>query len=78
MPKLTADRVAAALSKVPEKKLLIIELANEMAGKGGEMELALMQEKQADVNLAIAEARAYTEATDSAVEALDKLGARAI
>ena len=46
------DKVVNALQKVPEKRLLIIELANSIPIKNGLLDLEVMSEKQREINLA--------------------------
>lgn len=70
------DRVVRALRKVPEKRLLIIDLTNQLARKG-ELDMDALADRQPEVNLAVAEAKAYGQATSRAVEALKRLEARA-
>ena len=69
------ERVVRALQKVPEKKLLIIELVNQIPIKNGELDYAELTERQPEVNLAIAEAKAYGTHTIMAVDALVRLRA---
>ena len=63
------ERLVGALSKVPEKKLQIIEIANRFTKNGG-LDYAALQDVQPQVNLAIAEARAYANATHTALGTL--------
>lgn len=70
------NRVVEALKKVPEKSLLIIELANSVPMKNGVFDIAVLQEKQGQVNLAVAEAKAYGSHTLQAVDALVRVKAR--
>jgi len=70
------DRVVHALETVPEKKLLIIEIANESVTKKGELDYDKLIGKQREVNLAVAEAKAYSQATQRAIHALSDLPAR--
>lgn len=70
------ERVVAALRKVPPKKLLIIELVNEIPIKYGELDYAELAERQPEINLAIAEAKAYGTHTIMAVDSLIRLRAR--
>lgn len=70
------DRVVNALQKVPEKKLLIIELANTIPIVNGELDYAELADKQLQINLAVAEAKAYGTHTIMAVDALIRLRAR--
>jgi hypothetical protein len=69
------DRIVMALRKVPEKKLLIIELANSIPIVNGELDYAELANRQLDINLAIAEAKAYGSHTLQAVDSLVRLRA---
>jgi hypothetical protein len=69
------DRIITALRKVPEKKLLIIELANTIPIVNGELDYAELANRQLDINLAIAEAKVYGTHTLQAVDALVRLRA---
>lgn len=70
------ERVIMALRKVPEKRLLIIDLANSIPIKNGLLDLKVIAEKQREINLAVAEAKAYGSRTILAVDALVRLRAR--
>ena len=70
------EKVIHALSKVPEKRLLIIELANSIPIKSGSLDLTVISEKRREINLAIAEAKAYGTHTILAVDALVRLRGR--
>lgn len=70
------ERVIMALRKTPEKRLLIIELANSIPIKNGLLDLKVISEKQREINLAVAEAKAYGSRTILAVDALVRLRAR--
>ena len=72
------ERVIAALKKVPEKRLLIIDLANSIPIKNGMLDLEVLSAKQREINLAIAEAKAYGSRTIMAVDALIRLRARRV
>ncbi len=72
------ERVIQALAKVPEKRLLIIDLANSIPIKNGIMDLKVLSAKQREINLAIAEAKAYGSRTILAVDALVRLRAREV
>ena len=69
-------RVVTALLKVPEKKLLIIEIANTIPIVNGELDYAELSNRQLDINLAIAEAKVYGSHTLLAVDSLVRLKAR--
>ena len=64
------DKVVRALKKVPEKHLMIIELANSIPIKGGDLDVAVLSDMIPEINLATAEAVAYGNSTIQAVEAL--------
>lgn len=70
------ERVIMALRKVPEKRLLIIDLANSIPIKNGLLDLKVISEKQTEINLTVAEAKAYGSRTILAVDALVRLRAR--
>lgn len=70
------ERVIQALKTVPEKQLLILDLASELLGEDGQIDYQKAAERLPEVNLAIAEANAYYEATSRAVRALKGLQAR--
>ncbi|MDP2917087.1 MAG: hypothetical protein Q8O16_04065 [Dehalococcoidia bacterium] len=70
------ERVVTALLKVPEKKLRIIELVNEIPIKYGELDYTELAKRQLDVTLAIAEAKSYGTHTIMAVDSLIRLRAR--
>jgi hypothetical protein len=67
------ERMIAALQKVPEKKLLIIELANSIPVVDGDFDYTKLADKQLEINLAIAEAKAYGTHTIQAVDSLVRL-----
>ncbi len=70
------ERVVDILRKVPEKRLLLIDLANSIPIKYGLLDLNTLADKQREVNLAVAEAKAYGSRTIMAVDALVRLRAR--
>ncbi len=70
------EKVVRALKKVPEKRLMIIELANAIPMKNGILDMKVLAAKQREVNLAVAEAKAYGSRTIMAVDALIRLRAR--
>jgi hypothetical protein len=69
------DRVVKALLKAPEKKLKIIELANEIPIVFGALDPQVVSNRQLEINLAIAEAKAYGTHTLQAVDSLVRLQA---
>jgi len=70
------DRVIKALAAVPEKNLLIVDLAGELTTEKGALDYELVTERLPDINLAVAEAQAYARATATAIHALTKIPAR--
>ena len=70
------ERVIRALRKVPPKHLLIIQLANEIPTKYGDLDPAEVTKRQVEINLAIAEAKSYGSHTIQAVDALIRLQSR--
>ena len=71
------ERIVRALKKVPPKKLLIIELANQIPMKDGELDYAEVTKRQPEINLAVAEAKVYGSHTIQAVDSLSRLQSRA-
>ena len=69
------ERVVAALKKVPEKRLLMIDLANRIPMKDGQLDYDAVTAIQPEVNMAIAEAKMYGAQTLMAVDTLKKLDA---
>ena len=69
------DRIITALLKVPEKRLLIIEIANNIPIVNGELDYAELANRQLEINLAIAEAKVYGAHTLMAVDSLVRLRA---
>ena len=72
----TAEKIEGvinALLKVPEKRLLIIELVAQIPIKYGELDPAQLADRQPEVNLAIAESKAYGSHTLMAVDCLIRL-----
>ncbi len=67
------ERVLVSLKKVPEKQLLIIELANNAPRKDGELDYEALASIQPEVNMAIAEAKMYGAHTLVAVNTLGRL-----
>ena len=69
------DRIITTLLKVPEKRLLIIEIANNIPIVNGELDYAELANRQLEINLAIAEAKVYGAHTLMAVDSLVRLRA---
>jgi len=67
------EKVVNALQKVPERHLLLIELANSIPVTGGSLDVNTLLEKRPEINLATAEAVAYGNHTIQAVDALVRL-----
>ncbi len=67
------EQIVRALRKVPEKRLKIIDLANSIPIVHGELDIETLRERQPEINLAIAEAKAYGSHTIQAVDALYRL-----
>ena len=72
----TLDRIIAALRKLPEKQLLIIELANKVCSEDGQLDEEKLKQLQPEVNLAVAEAKMYGAHTMVAVNTLKALPAK--
>lgn len=70
------DRVIAALVTVPEKELKLIHLARELVGENGQIDHEKAAQRAPEVNLALAEAGAYTRTTASAIQALRDIAPR--
>ncbi len=70
------ERVVAALKKVPEKRLLLIDLANRIPMKDGQLDYDAVTAIQPEVNMAIAEAKMYGTQTLMAVDSLKRVIAR--
>ncbi|MDO8717333.1 MAG: hypothetical protein Q7J73_11100 [Dehalococcoidales bacterium] len=70
------ERVVAALRKVPEKRLLLIDLANRIPMKDGQLDYDAVTAIQPEVNMAIVEAKMYGTQTLMAVDSLKRLIAR--
>jgi len=67
------ERVVAALKKVPEKRLLIIDLANRIPMKDGQLDYDAVTAIQPEVNMAVAEAKMYGTQTLMAVDSLKRV-----
>ena len=68
--------VVRVIGRVPEKRLRVFELAAQLLTPAGELDSEAAADREPEVNLAIAEARAYGRATEQAVEALRRLAPR--
>jgi hypothetical protein len=70
-----SEAIIRALGKVPEKRLKLIEFAREVVSENGTFETETVEARQADLNLAIAEAQAYASGTQRAIHSLAGLPA---
>ena len=70
------DRVITALATVPKTELKIIQLARELVGENGQLDHDKATQRGPEVNLALAEAGAYTRSTAQAITALRDIAAR--
>ena len=68
--------VVRVIRGVPEKRLRVFELAGQLLRPNGELDSEAAADREPDVNLAIAEAKAYGRATEQAVDALRRLAPR--
>ena len=68
--------VVRILRRVPEKRLLVFELAGQLLSPAGQLDFEAAADREPEVNLAVAEARGYGHATEQAVEALRRLAPR--
>ena len=68
--------VVRVIRAVPEKRLRVFELAGQLLRPDGELDYEAAADREPDINLAIAEARAYGRATEQAVQALRRLAPR--
>ncbi len=68
------ERVIFTLKKIPEKNLLLIDLANRIPMKNGELDYDEVNRLQPEVEMAIAEAKMYGTETLRAVHDLKNLG----
>jgi PRTRC genetic system protein C len=71
-----ATSVLAVLRRVPAKHLGVFDLAAELLGAAGELDVDAAAARRPELNLAIAEAEAYARTTGQAVEALRRLPPR--
>ena len=66
----------AILRRIPEKRLRVFELAEELLDAQGDLDFDEAARRQPEVNLAVAEAKAYAATTQQAAEALRRLPPR--
>ena len=62
-----------ALEAVPEKKLRLLELAKELVGPDGKVDMDRAVARAAEVDAAVKEARAYISETEKLKWALQRL-----
>jgi hypothetical protein len=70
---LNSNQIVKALSSISEKRLLLIDLLNEVTNKKGDIDYELLTERQPQVNLARAQAQAWVTEISRAVIALRKI-----
>ena len=68
--------VVAVLRRVPARRLRIFDLAAALLDGDGELDVDRAAARQPEINLAVAEVRAYARATQQATEALRQLPAQ--
>lgn len=66
------EELAAALRRVPEARLSIFALARELAGPEG-LDFEKASQRLDEVNQAVAEAKAYADATEELLKCLWQL-----
>ena len=67
------DRILALLQAIPEKKLAIIDLANQLPIEYGGFSPQALDERWEEVQLAINEAEEYWKHTSAAVKLLSRI-----
>jgi PRTRC genetic system protein C len=72
----SAPSVIAVLRRVPEKRLRVFALAEQLRGPAGELNLDAVGRHGPAIDLACLEAEAYARGTRAAVAALRRLPAR--
>ena len=70
------ERVVTALRKVPEKRLLLVDLVNRIPMKDGQLDYDAVTAIQPEVNMAVAEAKMYGTQTLMVVDSLKRVIAR--
>ena len=66
----TVKRVVAILSRLPEKRFRIMDLAPQLVDEKGKVDIVRAIDRQAEINLAIVEVQSYVKDTKGAVRAL--------
>lgn len=64
------------LRRVPEKRLRVFDLASDLCGPDGSLDLAAAGRRGPEIDLALLEAETYARGTRAAVAALRRLPAR--
>ena len=67
---MTAEEIVRALRTVPEKRLRLLELAREVAGEDGSLDMERAAFLRLELEQAIQEAEAYCDATREMVRCL--------
>lgn len=70
------NRVVEVLKQVPEKRLMLIDLVNQVGTKYGELDYSKLDAIQPQLNLALVEAQAYSQATSNCVDALLRMASK--
>ncbi len=65
--------IVAILRGVPERRLAVFDLADDLLDPDGEIDADAAAARQPEINLAIAEVESYARSTRSAVEALRRI-----
>lgn len=69
------DKIIHIIEAVPEKSLLLIEIAKEL-WVDGTPDWDKVAAKQPEINLAMAEVQSYTRSTERAIAALKEIPSR--
>ncbi|MDD5411133.1 MAG: hypothetical protein PHF31_06920 [Methylobacter sp.] len=70
------EKFLRALSRVPETKLTLLDLARKCVDDDGKLDYSKVRNNQAEINLAIAQAQIYGATTAQAVVALRSIRSR--
>ena len=70
---MTNQELIKALETVPEKKLRLLELAKELVGPDGKLDMDRAVARAAEVDAAVKEAQAYISETEKLKWALQRL-----
>ena len=69
------DRIIDVIASVPAKRLMLLDIVRDVWGGDGP-DWSKVQERQPDLNLAMAEVESFTKSTQRAIKALRELPAR--